>query len=65
MTPSLSPAPELSAGQVRKTVDLSPLAFTTTADLEPQTALVGQERAVQALQMGIAMPPAGLQYFRQ
>lgn len=63
MTPQLSPASELSADQVRKAVDLSHLTFTTTADLEPQTALVGQERAVQALQMGIAMPQSGYNIF--
>ena len=63
MTPQLSPVPELSADQVRKAVDLSHLTFTTTADLEPQTALVGQERAVQALQMGIAIPQSGYNIF--
>jgi hypothetical protein len=63
MTPQLSPAPELSADQVRKAVDLSHLAFTTTADLEPQTAVVGQDRAVQALQMGVAIPQPGYNIF--
>ena len=54
---------ELSAAQVRKAVDLRGLDFTTTADLEPQTALVGQERATQALDMGIAMPQPGYNIF--
>ena len=54
---------ELSAAQVRKAVDLRSLDFTTTADLEPQTALVGQERATQALEMGIAMSQTGYNIF--
>ncbi|MGQ4808619.1 hypothetical protein NKDENANG_02006 [Candidatus Entotheonellaceae bacterium PAL068K] len=55
--------PELSAEQVRKAVDLSTLTFTTTADLEPQTPIVGQERARQALQMGLEMPQPGYNIF--
>jgi hypothetical protein len=63
MTPPRSPVPELSADHVRKAVHLGHLAFTTTADLEPQTALVGQERAAQALQMGIEIPQPGYNIF--
>ena len=44
-------------------MDLSRLDFTTTAELEPQTALVGQERATQALQMGIDIPQPGYNIF--
>jgi len=63
MTPQRTPIPELLAAQVRKAVDLSRLDFTTTADLEPRTELVGQERAIQALQMGIEMPQPGYNIF--
>jgi predicted ATP-dependent protease len=55
--------PELSAADARQTVDLSALAFTTTADLEPLTTLVGQERAAQALQMGLGIPQVGYNIF--
>ena len=63
MTTSHPAIAELTAAQVRKAVDLSRLHFDTTADLEPQTALVGQERAVQALQMGVDMPQPGYNIF--
>ncbi len=56
---------ELTAQATRKIVDLSELSFNTTADLEPvpQTALVGQERALQALQMGLSMQQPGYHIF--
>ncbi|WP_179131504.1 AAA family ATPase [Candidatus Entotheonella palauensis] len=53
----------MSADQVRKAVDLSGLNFNTTADLEPRTVLAGQERATQALQMGIEMAQPGYNIF--
>ena len=39
------------------------LLFTSTAELEPLTALVGQERATQALQMGLGMTQQGYNIF--
>ncbi len=63
MTPPYAPVPELLADRVRKAVDLSRLDFMTTADLEPQTTLVGQERAIQALQMGMDIPQPGYNIF--
>jgi len=54
---------ELSATEARKTVHLETLSFTTTADLDPLTTLVGQERAVQALQVGLGMPQPGYNIF--
>jgi lon-related putative ATP-dependent protease len=54
---------ELPAQAARKSVDLSGVAFTTTADLESLTALVGQERVTQALQMGLGMTQAGYNIF--
>lgn len=55
--------PELSAEQTRQTVDLKALAFTTTAELEPLSALAGQDRATQALQMGLGMAHQGYNIF--
>ena len=57
------PILELTAAQVRKGVELSSLDFDTTADLEPKTTLVGQDRATQALQMGIEIPQPGYNIF--
>ncbi len=37
----------------------SQFTFTTTDDLEPFLGVLGQERAVEALQFGVAMPRAG------
>jgi predicted ATP-dependent protease len=55
--------PELSADDARRAIDLSSLPFTTTADLEPLTTLVGQERATQALQVGLGMIQQGYNIF--
>jgi hypothetical protein len=52
---SRSTCPELSVEEARWIVDLSALQFTTTAELEPFTALVGQERATQALHLGLVV----------
>ncbi|WAC42980.1 AAA family ATPase [Pseudomonas sp. SL4(2022)] len=37
--------------------------FTSTADLEPFRGVLGQERAVEALQFGVAMPRPGYNVF--
>lgn len=55
--------PELSAEEARRSADLSALAFTTTAELAPLHTLIGQERATQALQMGLGMPQPGYNIF--
>lgn len=55
--------PELSPQDARKMMDVSHLGFTTTADLASLNILVGQERATQALQMGLGMPQAGYNIF--
>jgi lon-related putative ATP-dependent protease len=57
------PVAELTAEEARRGVDLSALLFTSTAELEPLTTLVGQERAVQALQMGLGMTHQGYNIF--
>ena len=63
MNGSRATFPELSAEEARRMVDLSTLQFTTTAELEPLTTLVGQERATQALDMGLGMRQQGYNIF--
>jgi predicted ATPase with chaperone activity len=38
-------------------------SFSTTNDLEPFRGVLGQERAVEALQFGVAMPRPGYNVF--
>lgn len=45
----------LSAAELRRTVDGKELGFKTTADLKPATGLVGQERALAAIDFGLSM----------
>src|SRR5690606_27469655 len=43
--------------------DADQFMFTTTDELEPFRGVLGQERAVEALQFGVAMPRAGYNVF--
>ncbi|BCA27088.1 Lon protease family protein [Metapseudomonas otitidis] len=52
---SLRLAPEA----LTRCFDAGQFSFTTTDDLEPFRGVLGQERAVEALQFGVAMPRAG------
>lgn len=45
----------LPAQDLRRTIDGKTLGFKTTADLEPASGLVGQERAVHAIDFGLSM----------
>ena len=54
---------ELTAEQARRSADLSYVNFRTTADLEPLTTMVGQERAVQALHLGLGVLQQGYNIF--
>lgn len=45
----------LSAEDLRRTIDGKSLGFKTTADLEPARGLVGQDRAVHAIDFGLSM----------
>src|ERR671931_2668025 len=54
---------EITAAEAYRRADLSALTFTTTADLEPLTTMVGQERAVQALHLGLGVPQQGYNIF--
>jgi predicted ATP-dependent protease len=46
-------SPELTAEQLRKVADVDSFGFETTAGLEPAPHMVGQERAVEAIEFGL------------
>lgn len=49
------PPPALAVSELRRTVDAARLGFKTTADLDPITGLIGQDRALEALEFGMQM----------
>ena len=55
-TPGATPASRLPlplpAGELRHTVDPATLGFKTTVELEPISGLIGQDRALKAIQFG-------------
>jgi predicted ATP-dependent protease len=53
----------LPPGVMRRPVDFGDLDFITTDDLAPLPGLVGQERAVEAVELGIAMRRDGFNVF--
>jgi predicted ATP-dependent protease len=54
LLPTIDHAP-LSAADVRRPVAASGLGFKTTADLEPISGLIGQDRALRAIEFGTLM----------
>ena len=52
---STSPIAPVPAAALRKTADPSRLGFETTAELEPAFSLVGQERALKAIEFGMSI----------
>ncbi len=48
-------ATPLAAGELRRVVDPATLGFASTADLEPITGLIGQDRALKALEFGTSI----------
>ena len=60
---SRTEAQTLSAADLRRTVDASSLGFKTTDDLTPADGLIGQERALEAIKFGLAMPADGFNIF--
>ncbi len=60
MTGSLPPLP---ADQLYRNADLSALSFVTTADIEPLGGLVGQRRALDAVQFGTRIDRPGFNLF--
>jgi lon-related putative ATP-dependent protease len=53
----------LSVAQMYRRADLSGLAFNTTDDLDPTTGVVGQTRAVDAIDFGTRMREPGFNLF--
>jgi hypothetical protein len=49
----------VTAEEAHQHADLSALSFTTTADLEPRITMLGHERALQALHLGLGIPQHG------
>ncbi|MGE0768277.1 MAG: Lon protease family protein [Hyphomicrobiaceae bacterium] len=52
---SNAPAAALAIADLRRTVDPATLGFTSTSELEPISGLIGQERALKAIQFGTNM----------
>jgi len=64
MSISLKPAVrELSASEVRAVCDPSIFPFETTADLSPTATIIGQPRAIQALDFGMDIAAYGFNVF--
>ena len=53
---------ELDAKQLRYTCDPSSFGFKTTAELEPLDRIIGQERAIEALKLGLGIKDAKNRY---
>ena len=53
---------ELNASQLRYTCDPSTFAFSSTAELDPLDKIIGQERAVEALKLGLGIKDAKNRY---
>jgi predicted ATP-dependent protease len=62
-TDTLRAQREVSAAQVRWTCDPTVLPFATTADLPADDSIVGQARAVRALDFGLMVPQPGYNVF--
>jgi len=48
-------APELPPDRLRRTCDPRLFPFTTTDEVPPLTEIVGQDRALEALRLGLAL----------
>lgn len=55
--------PQLPATALTNRISLSELHFATTAELEPLGSVLGQQRAVEALEFAVAMPRPGYNCF--
>lgn len=62
-TSEVSPGAALAAEKLFRAADLSGLVFATTADLEPLPALLGQERASEAVRFGTSVGAGGFNIF--
>jgi predicted ATP-dependent protease len=62
-TGDVVPAQPLQADRLYRHADLAALAFESTAELEPADGLVGQQRALDALEFGTRINRAGFNVF--
>lgn len=53
----------LSPEQLRRTIDPKQLGIATTADLQSLAGIIGQRRAVSALQFGLEIPDGGFNIY--
>ncbi len=60
---SMTVAKELKPSELRWYCDSKQLEFKTTADLSPLDSIIGQPRALEALEMGAGIPSAGYNLF--
>ena len=60
-SPSVRP---LAAERLYRAADLSALSFESTADIEPADGLVGQQRALDAIEFGTRIGKPGFNLFR-
>jgi hypothetical protein len=58
-----APTEELPAAEADLTIDLAALDFNTTADLEPLDEIIGQSRAMSALEIGLGIRQRGYNIF--
>jgi predicted ATP-dependent protease len=56
-------ARELEPSDLAPVLDAEQLGFRTTAELEPLDEVIGQERALRAIQLGLSMPQRGYNVF--
>lgn len=63
MPDSVAAGLRLAPDALTRPFDASQFNFTVTDDLEPFRGVLGQERAVEALQFGVAMPRPGYNVF--
>ncbi len=54
---------EVAAGKLRKVCDARQLGFETTSEVRPCAAILGQERALRALRLGLSTRSAGFNLF--
>ena len=46
---------KVALSDLKKNVDLSKFSFKTTGDIQPLDTVIGQDRAVKAINFGLAM----------
>ncbi len=64
VTPLKRAGTALAASELRRCADAASLGFKTTDELEPGSGLIGQERALKAIQFGANIKSSRLQHVR-